>query len=289
MFEKLSLGLRGHDAPAETPEALANTLAAIGATHVQLALKKSFPWISGSESLTPALGKYLRTLFDRHGISVSVLGCYINPVEADETERRNQLNWFKANLKFAKYLGADMVGTETGVYLNQEHTHTEENYQRLLVSMRELTDCAEKLGTVVGIEAVSLHTICSPAMLHRLLEDLNSPAVSLIFDPINLLRRGEKETQHQLIDEYYRLCGEHIALLHLKDYCMNGETPVPLHAGDSRGILDCAYLFDRVLEHSPCIDIILDETPADSFPDAAAKIQALWQEAVQRHRNQQEV
>ena len=51
MFEKLNLGMRGHDLNYDTPEQLAKALNKVGATSVQLALKKSFPWIKGEESL----------------------------------------------------------------------------------------------------------------------------------------------------------------------------------------------------------------------------------------------
>ena len=112
MFEKLNLGMRGHDLNYDTPEQLAKSLNKVGATSVQLALKKSFPWIKGEESLTPALGKYIKKCFDENGVNLSVLGCYINPIAEDDKVLRNQLDWFKANLIFSKYLGADMVGTE---------------------------------------------------------------------------------------------------------------------------------------------------------------------------------
>lgn len=282
MFEKLNLGMRGHDTSCDTPEALADTLAAAGAVHVQLALKKSFPWISGPKSLTPALGKYLRKLFADRGITVSVLGCYINPVEADEEKRREQLEWFKANLKFSKYLGADMVGTETGIYLDQARTHTEETYQRLLSGMRELAGCAEKTGAILGVESVTAHTLCNPVMMRRFLDDINSPSVTVIFDPVNMLVREEPEYQHRLIDEMYRLCGDRIGLLHLKDYRMEGAKPVSLLSCDSCGVLDYAYLFDRVLEHTPCIDAILEGTPESEFSAVAAKVRLLWQEAAAR-------
>lgn len=47
---------------------------------------------------------------------MAVLGCYINPVNPDEKERQKAVAKFIEHLKYAKVIGADMVGTETGRY-----------------------------------------------------------------------------------------------------------------------------------------------------------------------------
>ncbi|MBE5040470.1 sugar phosphate isomerase/epimerase family protein [Ructibacterium gallinarum] len=283
MFQQLNLGMRGHDIACTSPEQLADTLAQAGASHVQLALKKSFPWITGPSSLTPAFGRYLNKLFDSRGIHVSVLGCYINPVDADEQNRRGQLEWFKANLEFSKYLGADMVGTETGCYIDQGHTHTEENYQRFLSSMKELTTYAEATGTVLGVESVTVHTLSNASMMHRFLQDIDSPSISVIFDPVNMLPSTDLAIQHKLIDDMYALCGERIRVLHLKDYRMEGEKRFSLLSCAPNGYLDHAYLFDTVLRHSPCIDAITEETSETDFPNISSKLRRHWTEAVQRY------
>ena len=57
MFNQLNFGMRGHDTKAKDIETLADTLESVGATHVQLALKKSFKdikWRAGV--LTPRTG-----------------------------------------------------------------------------------------------------------------------------------------------------------------------------------------------------------------------------------------
>ena len=285
MFEQLNLGMRGHDITCSSPEQLADTLAKAGASHVQLALKKSFPWITGPSDLTPAFGRYLNKLFDSRGIHVSVLGCYINPVDADEHSRREQLEWFKANLKFARYLEADMVGTETGIYIDQKHTHTEENYQRLLSSMKELTACAEATGTVLGVESVTVHTLSDAAMMHRFLQDIDSPSVSVIFDPVNMLPSTGLAVQHKLTEDMYALCGERIGILHLKDYRMEGEKRFSLLSCAPDGHLDHAYLFDTVLRHSPCIDAVTEETSETEFPGISSKLRQYWMDAVKRFEN----
>ena len=101
----------------------------------------------------------------RGGFMLQILGCYINPTDPDENKRQLSVARFIEHLKYAKIIGADMVGTETGRYSSDfqvvPETYTEECYQLLLKSMREIVDAAEKLGVIVGVEAVHDHTLYS--------------------------------------------------------------------------------------------------------------------------------
>ncbi len=279
MFNKLSFGMRGHDTKATDIESLAEILEGVGAEHVQLALKKSFKDVKWRNSvLSPELGRYIKKTLDEHGIRVSVLGCYINPVNPDESKRREEIEWFKAHLKFAKYLGCDMVGTETGFYNTKEETHTEENYQRFLRSMREIVDCAEKLGSIVGVETVTKHSMFNPKMTKRFLDEINSPNVTIIYDPVNISDINDKEEQHKIVDEVYSLYGDRIGILHFKDYEVIDGVKEGRLAGD--GVFDFAYLFKYAKKYSPVINCILETNSEENFGATKSKIKAIWDNTV---------
>ena len=275
MLSNLNLGMRGHDTEAKAIFPLSEILGKDGVKHVQLALKKSFKSINwGEGTLTPSFARLMKDVLAENGVRVSILGCYINPVHPDEAVRREQLDWFKANLKFAKYLDCDIVGTETGSYNSIEETHTEENYQRFLTSMRELVDCAEKLGTIVGVEAVTKHSMYNPAMTKRFLDDINSPNVSIIYDPVNISDINDIESQHKIVDEVYSLYGDRIAVLHFKDYeVIDGKKEGRLACD---GVFDYDYLFKYVKRYSPFIDAILETNSEYNFKDTAEKVKKRW-------------
>ena len=49
-----------------------------------------------------------------NGIRVPILGCYINPSDANEESLNESLDYFIENLHYAKkYIGAEMVDPET--------------------------------------------------------------------------------------------------------------------------------------------------------------------------------
>lgn len=279
MFNKLSFGMRGHDTKAEDIESLAKTLGDVGATHVQLALKKSFKDVKwGNSVLTPELGCYIKDTLAKYGVRVSVLGCYINPVHPDEEKRKEEVEWFKAHLKFAKYLGCDMVGTETGFYNNIDETHTEENYQRFFASMREIVDCAETLGSIVGVEAVTKHSMFNPKMVRRFLDEIDSPNVTVIYDPVNITDMNDIEEQHKIVDEVYSLYGDRIGILHFKDYEVVDGVKEGRLAGD--GVYDFGYLFKYAKQYSPVINAILETNNEDNYNDTVSKIQEIWDNTV---------
>lgn len=279
MFNRISFGMRGHDTNAQDIETLAEVLGSVEAEHVQLALKKSFKDVQWRNSvLTPELGTYIKNTLAKHGVRVSVLGCYINPVNPDETKRREEIEWFKAHLKFAKYLGCDMVGTETGFYNSIDETHTEENFQRFLRTMREIVDCAEKLGSIVGVETVTKHSMFNPKMTKRFLDEINSPNVTIIYDPVNISDINDIQQQHSIMDEVYSLYGDRIGILHFKDYEVIDGVKEGRLAGD--GVLDYEYLFKYAKRYSPAINCILETNNEENFAATRDKIKAIWNNTI---------
>lgn len=167
---------------------------------------------------------------------MAVLGCYINPVNPDEKERQKAVAKFIEHLKYAKVIGADMVGTETGRYdagfKVVPYTYTEGCYQLLLKSMREIVSAAEKLGVIVGVEAVHDHTLYCPEIMRRFLEDIDSPNVEAILDPVNLISAEHVADQDEEINKAFRLYGDRISVVHVKDFVMKEGKPEFAHVGE---------------------------------------------------------
>ena len=189
----MNYGMRCHDICQKgTMDEVFDAVKANGIHQIQLALGKS---ISGYDfnygHYSPGFGRTIGQKLKERDIHVAVLGCYINPTNPDEKMRQAEVRKFIEHLKYAKAIGADMVGTETGRYDADfkvvPYTYTEGCYQLLLKSMREIVSAAEKLGVIVGIEAVHDHTLYCPEMMRRFLEDMNSPNVEAILDPVNLI------------------------------------------------------------------------------------------------------
>ena len=234
----MNFGMRCHDIcrPGTVTEVL-DHVAENGILQIQLAMSKSFTDYDFSYGhYSPGMAHYVRNELDKRGIHVAVLGCYINPVNPDELKRQAEVNRFIEHLKYAKILGADMVGTETGRYdvngRQTPYTYTEGCYQLLLKSMREIVAAAEKLGVTVGVEAVHNHTLYCPEMMHRFLRDIDSPNVDALLDPVNLINGENYKDQDRIIEKAFQLYGDRITMLHIKDFVIEDGQPKTVDVGE---------------------------------------------------------
>ena len=271
----LNCGMRGHDVSCGDIVSLSNQMGELGVRHIQFAPKKSFKdinWNCGV--MTPGFGDYIKGELAKNNVRVSVLGCYINPVHPDPDERRAQLDWFKANLKFARYIGADMVGTETG---HVQHLDIEDKlraYDIFEEGMRELVECAEKYGVTLGVEPVTKDNLNDVESTVRFVEEMNSPNLSVIFDPVNMIDGSNYTNQNEIIKGMFRELGDKIDILHLKDFKIENGEKVPVLA--CSGMLNTDLLFDIMREKKPFIDCILETTNEQTYADTLARVQEKW-------------
>lgn len=254
-METIQIGATGHAFRGENFEEVGTVLRKHHISCIQLTPQKIVPGITWNSNIyTPSMARHIKTAL--HGVHISSLGCYIDMSAADETERVEAINRFKQNIVFAKYLGADMVATETGNGGNPLETHSEETYQRFLCSLREMVACAENFGVMIAIEAVANHTIDSIARVKRFLEDVPSPNIGLIYEVSGFMDRGEPSHQHALMRDFFETFAGRIKLLHLKDYRWeNGsKNTVPLGEGE----LELDEYLRLVQKHTPYIDMIVE-------------------------------
>lgn len=267
----MTIGMRGHDLSVTSIEELSAVCGALGVPTLQLALGKSVPGFRKG-LFSPHFAKEIGQTLRKNHVGVTVLGCYINPSEPDGEKLEANLSLFEEALKYAKFIGADMVGLETG-YPTPETAHTEEAYQALLKNMRRLVAAAEKLGVMIGIEGVHLFVVDTPEQMRRLLDDLNSPNVCVIFDPCNYLGPHNYQDQDAIMERACKLLADDFAVLHIKDFAFqNGEyvyTP-PLRNG-----LHLEKLFELLSQYKPNLPIILEEVNEQTYGNTAACIAGL--------------
>ena len=261
----LSLGLRAHDYGTLPPEQLADALAAFQPDSIQLALSKALVHAPLPGSLSPGYARRIRNIFEKRTISIAVLGCYINPVHPDPAVREKMLRGFEEHLRYARDFGCPLVGTETGSCNPDCSYHPDtarpETFDLLCGSVERLVRTAEKCGSIVAVEAVAdQHTVSSVELLDRLLRRLASPALKVIYDPVNLIpAAGLTESQEAFFARAFDCFGEHIAAIHVKDFRMEeGKKTGDLPSGT--GDLDYPALLKILQERKPGIDILLENS-----------------------------
>lgn len=278
----MNYGMRCHDiCPAGEIDAVLDAVSENRIDQIQLAMGKSFPGFNFNPGhYSPGFAHTIEKKLRERNIHVAVLGCYINPTNPDEGKRQEEVAKFIEHLKYAKIMGADMVGTETGRYSSAfdvvEETYTEECYQLLLKSMREIVDAAEKLGMIVGVEAVHDHTLYSPEMMRRFLDDIDSPNVEAILDPVNLISAKDVNNQKDVIDRAFALYGDKITMLHIKDFRMVNGAPEFEYVGE--GLFDYRPLLRHLKQEKPYITMLLENSNAERYHRDVEYLQKIYME-----------
>ena len=286
-------GIRAHDYGTRPAEELAAHIASSGATCVQLALAKALP---GNHLLPSDFGDEgiaaVRKAFNDNGISIAVLGCYIDTVTLNADEREFSLARFEAHVAAAAAFGCRIIGTETGSpipYLDKPDGK-ETAFRVALKSLHRLVKAAEAKNIVVGVEPVDeFHALSSAEHVKIMIEEFNSPALGIIFDPVNLVPTKGIADMNTFLDECFAAFGNHIVAIHAKDFKMipseNGlvkSGPLPAGSGD----MDWEGLFTRLIKAGKQdVPIFLEEAgPADA-PNAFARLQVAWDKALKNIHN----
>ena len=278
----LQIGLRAHDYGQKLPpEKLADILGAYKPASIQLAPSKALEDAPRPGGFSPGYARYVRRILEERNIAVAVLGCYINPVHPDPDIREAQLRSFEEHLRFARDFGCALVGTETGSRSPDCSFHPDtarrETFDLFCRSLERLVSTAEKCGSIVAIEAVAdQHTVSSVEKMERVLSHIVSPALMVIYDPVNLIpSSGLEESQERFFVQAFDTFGDRIAAIHAKDFRMEGNHKNgALPAGS--GELDYPALLKLIADRKAGVDILLENTSPATGKEAMAFLRGLY-------------
>jgi sugar phosphate isomerase/epimerase len=237
----MKIGVRAHDFGRHSAAELAGIVAGAGFSAVQLAVQKAITGVDSYLSLDVDRCAEIRRAFIGAGIEISVLGCYIEPSLADRDRRLAQIDLFRAGIRSARLLGAKYVGTETTRF-DAGEAEREERYALLLDSVLRMTETAEAEDVYAAIEPVRSHTLNCPALTARLLREVGSPRLKVIFDPVNLLDPERASSQDALWRESLDAFGNAICALHVKDLRRDEYGWVPCRLG--KGVMDYSTIMN---------------------------------------------
>lgn len=275
----IRIGARAHDFGTTTPAKLAAKLAGFGLCCAQLAINKAIAGLNIKPGeLNPGLAWEIGQCFRENHVQIAVLGCYINAVHPDEGPRNELLQFFKDHLRYVGDMGGSLVGLETGTpnaaYAVDPRTGDESTFQALVRSIAELVAEAESFGVKVAVEAVTHHTISTPAKMKRLLDEVRSPNLVVIHDPVNLISSDNYADQDRMIEEPFQLYGDKIAIIHAKDFSF--ETGSYKQVATGFGQLNYSLLCRLISQSKPGISILLEESGPDTVEHCVAHIHSHW-------------
>lgn len=269
-----AIGVRGHDFGPATAHDLADRIASAGFSLVQLAPAKAlldYP-LSPDHEAERAFATSTASTFARVGLAVAALGCVIDTLHPDPERRKSERERFQRAISLCDAYAAPMVATETG-----KRSMDGRGYAELLDAFSRWAGMAREKGVSIAIEPAFGHAIPDPWTTKRLLDDIGSPSVGIVYDPANLVDPADPGGQAALFALAFELLGDRILVVHAKDFTLSEgrkSTTVP-----GRGAMDWKAALDgyAYLPHKPPI-IIEDQRPLDYGP-AASFLESVLQDA----------
>ena len=263
----MQLGIRLHDIEKTTLENRLKIAREQGFACGHLALSKVISEYPVNESaLTPGFAMYLKRIFAENQLDVAVLGCYLNLANPNKESLKAIQNKYLAHIRFASLLGAGVVGTETGAvnekYTFEERNHSEEALEIFINNLRPVVEYAEKMGVIMAIEPVYKHIVCNAKRARRVLDEIDSPNLQIIFDPVNLLDISNYKKREEIFKETIEALGDDIAVVHLKDFVVEDGKLVSVGCG--KGEMNYEQILSFIKNRKPYIHATLENTTPET-------------------------
>lgn len=270
----MQVGILAHLLGQLPYEQLASKVADTGIRHVQLALWKA---ISGYDftrpgCLSPGLAQSIGEAFDKQGVSISVLGCYVHLFDRDVEQRRVNRERFKELLRNARDFGCSIVAAETGG--TWHGVYSDEEWNVLRETVEELVEEAEKVGVYVGLEAAGGHLIDTSLSLKCMLEEVPSSRLGVVLDPGNLLTADNFARQDDVIEGAFRLLGSRVVAGHAKDRFWGAGGQL-LAGAAGTGEMNYKLYAKLIKQYCPNIPLIMEEALGEQIMDSKAFLEGL--------------
>jgi len=275
----MTVGISTLGFPKHTNAQLAEELAGRGIRTVQLFLNQSdsrywkYNGRSDLSDLTASRCAAIARAYGSAGLTIHSIGVYTNLIHGDAAERQANLVYFESMMKAGKEMDVRTFITEAGHYEpegpapNVAHHFQEEVWRRMLTTVRQLAELAERHDATVLMEPFFGGFLASAKRTRVFLQEVNSPRIRALLDPANLLEVDDLEEMFDQLSPW-------IDCLHAKDRKLHVDQGVAAGQGD----LDYRKLVSLAVRRTPQAPLILEYVGPDDYQQAQQYLQKAMRE-----------
>ena len=175
-------------------------------------------------------------MFAKNELDIAVLGNYLNLAHPDAAALHAIQEKYYAHIRFASLLGCGMVGTETGApnaeYKFCPECRSDAALATFITNFKPVVRCAEQYGVTIAIEPVVRHIVYDARRARTVLDEIGSPNLQILLDPVNLLNMENVDQREEVFAETIELLGKDVAMITSRTFCCRTPTgswlpPVP--------------------------------------------------------------
>lgn len=184
----------------------------------------------------------VRAAAAKAGVEIAALSATFNMIHPDPASRALGLRRLGVLARSAAAIGARLVTLCTGTRDpdDQWRGHPEnasvEAWRDLLASMEVAIAHAEEADVDLGIEPERANVVSSAEAARRLIDELASQRLKIVFDAANLFEVASRSEQREIVSRGLDLLADRLVLAHAKD-----RMPDASFATAGTGVLDYAH------------------------------------------------
>lgn len=185
----------------------------------------------------------------QRGLKLAALSGMYNMIHPDLAQRRAGMRRLGVLIAAAQALGTNIVTLCTGTRdlhnMWRRHPANDEPdaWTDVRAAMLEATRLAEAHNVTLAFEPEVANVVDSAHKARRLLDEVGSPHLKVVFDGANIFHHGELPRMREMLTEAIDLLAEDIVIAHAKDLDRDGEAG---HLAAGHGLLDYAHYIGRL-------------------------------------------
>jgi sugar phosphate isomerase/epimerase len=162
------------------------------------------------------------------GVSIAALSGTYNMVHPDVRVREQGHRRLRVLAAQCRAMGTRLITLCTGTrdaddqWRAHPDNQSPEAWRDLCAAMEVAIGIADAFDIDLGIEPELANVVNSAAQARRLIDELQSPRLKIVFDPANLFERESLDQQRNIISAALDLLGDRIVLAHAKDRDVSG-------------------------------------------------------------------
>ena len=206
-------------------------------------------------------------------VMAAVSGTY-NMAHPDPRSRASGQRRLAALIAAASDLGTRIVTLCTGsrdttdMWRHHPDNATAGAWRDMLNSVEAALTSAEPHDVTLAFEPEHNNVVNSATAGRRLLDEMRSPHLKVVIDPVNLLDGPGLEHQAETVRDAFDALRDALVLAHAKDLRTDGTI-----APAGRGRLDYVLYLQLLAEAAPAIPLILHGLPEDQVTDSVTFLQ----------------
>lgn len=180
-------------------------------------------------------------------IEVAAVSGTFNMIHPDVERREGGLRRLEVLAEACEAMGTSVITLCTGTrdpddkWLRHPENDTVEAQEDLWHMMERALRVAEDHDVTLAFEPEVANVINTAEKGRRLLDDMNTPHLRVVFDPANLFETAPARERKRLVEEGLDLLGEDVVIAHAKDRRADGA-----FCPAGRGVLDYGHYLSEL-------------------------------------------